>query len=99
MLPLSDAKLFVVTVPINNSVDSTSFTTNEIDTVGFDYVTIIGHLGATDGPMTAWKVQESDTTAPASPMSPASLPRAPPAMAGCHRRPMTDCSSGSAPRS
>ena len=62
MIPLSDGKVVVVTVPINNSVDSTAFTTVEIDAVGFDYCTIVGHLGATDGPMTVWKVQESDTS-------------------------------------
>lgn len=42
-------------------VDNASFTTAEIDTFGFDYVTIYGYLGATDIAMTALKVTESDT--------------------------------------
>lgn len=43
-------------------VDNASFTTNEIDTLGFDYCTVYVSLGATDVDMTALKVQESDTS-------------------------------------
>lgn len=43
-------------------VDNASFTTNEIDTLGYDYCTIYFSLGATDVDMTALKVQESDTS-------------------------------------
>lgn len=42
--------------------DASSFTTNEIDTLDFDYATIVFNLGATDIAMTALKVQESDTS-------------------------------------
>lgn len=43
-------------------VDNASFTTVEIDTLDYDYATIVFNLGATDIAMTALKVQESDTT-------------------------------------
>jgi len=43
-------------------VDDASFTTNEIDTLDYDYATIVFNLGATDIAMAALKVQESDTT-------------------------------------
>lgn len=43
-------------------VDDASFTTNEIDTLDFDYATLITSIGATDIAMAALKVQESDTS-------------------------------------
>lgn len=43
-------------------VDNASFTTNEIDTSGYDYCVIGFHVGATDIAMAALKVQESDTS-------------------------------------
>lgn len=43
-------------------VDDASWTTNEIDTLDYDYATIIFNLGATDIAMAALKVQESDTS-------------------------------------
>ena len=54
-------KQFIVTSPraiLNND----SWATNEIDTFGFRYCTIIAILGATDFALTALKVQESDTS-------------------------------------
>lgn len=42
--------------------DDASWTTNEIDTKGWDYCTIVFSLGATDIAMAALKVQESDTS-------------------------------------
>ncbi len=42
-------------------VDNASFATVSIDTTGWDYLTIVCYLGATDIAMTALKVQESDT--------------------------------------
>lgn len=43
-------------------VDNASWTTNEIDTLGWDYAEIIVNIGATDIAMAALKVQESDTS-------------------------------------
>lgn len=42
--------------------DNGDFTATEIDTLGFDYCTIIVQLGATDIAMAALKVQEDDAT-------------------------------------
>lgn len=61
MISLQDCKFVNVTSPAAIT-DNASYTTNEIDTVGYDYVTIIWQLGATDIAMTALKVQESDTS-------------------------------------
>ena len=57
---LQDCKFINVTSPAaitNNG----SFTTAEIDTAGYNYLTIVWQLGATDIAMTALKVTESDT--------------------------------------
>jgi hypothetical protein len=43
-------------------VDDASFTTNEIDTLDFDYLTVVFNLGATDIAMAALKMQSSDTS-------------------------------------
>lgn len=43
-------------------VDNASFTTNVIDTKGFDYCVIAVYLGATDIALTALKVQEAEAT-------------------------------------
>lgn len=53
---------FVQVVAPAAIVDNASFTTNEIDTLDYDYATIVFNLGATDIAMTALKVQESDTS-------------------------------------
>ena len=42
-------------------VDNASYTTASVDTQGYDYITILATLGATDIAMTALKVGESDT--------------------------------------
>jgi hypothetical protein len=41
--------------------DNAAFTTNSIDTAGFDYLTVICSVGATDIAMAALKLQTSDT--------------------------------------
>lgn len=61
MLHLLNSKYVAVTSP-NAILDDASATTNEIDTLGFDYCTILVQLGATDIAMGALKVQESDTS-------------------------------------
>jgi hypothetical protein len=43
-------------------VDDASFTTNEIDTLDYDYLTVIFNLGATDIAMAALKLQSSDVS-------------------------------------
>lgn len=42
--------------------DAASFTATEIDTLGFDYLTLVFLFGATDIAMAALKVQESDVS-------------------------------------
>lgn len=61
MNELHNAKFEQVIAPAA-IVDDASFTTNEIDTLDFDYATIVVSIGATDIAMTALKVQESDTS-------------------------------------
>lgn len=58
---LKNVKYVAVTPPAA-IVDNASYTTGEIDTLGFAYLTIVAHLGATDIAMTALKVTESDTS-------------------------------------
>lgn len=43
-------------------VDNAAFTTNEIDTLDFDYLTVVVNIGATDIAMAALKLQASDTS-------------------------------------
>ena len=43
-------------------LSNASWTTVEIDTLGYNYATIIVNIGATDIAMAALKVQESDTS-------------------------------------
>lgn len=54
-------KKFIVTSP-GALIDDASATTNEIDTLGYDYVTIDCIFGATDIALTALKVQQSDAS-------------------------------------
>lgn len=52
-------------VPVTNPgaiVDDASFTTAEVDTLGYDYATFLIHIGATDIAMAALKLQESATS-------------------------------------
>lgn len=44
-------------------VDNSSWSTNEIDTKGYDYATIIFHYGTSDIALAALSVTESDTSA------------------------------------
>lgn len=53
---------YVLVTPPAAIVDNAAFTTNEIDTIGWDYITIIVAFGAMDIAMAALKVQESDTS-------------------------------------
>ena len=58
-------KYFIVTSPAAIN-DNTAFTTNEIDTKGFRYLTILGIFGAMDVDMAVWKVQEGDVSGSAN---------------------------------
>lgn len=60
MLPLQSSKV-LNTCPSVAIKDNASWTTVEIDTLGFDYATVFWALGATDIAMAALKMQESDT--------------------------------------
>ena len=61
MIHAQRTKLVSITPPAAIK-DNGAYTTAELDTLGFDYATIIVYLGATDVPMTALKVQESDVS-------------------------------------
>lgn len=54
-------KYFLVTPPAA-ILDDASAATAEIDTKGFDYLTVVHQIGATDIAMAALKLQESDET-------------------------------------
>lgn len=53
---------YVSVTPPGAILDNASATTDEIDTLGFDYLNIVCQVGATDIAMTALKVTESDTS-------------------------------------
>ena len=61
MIAAQNYKLVSVTPP-GAIVDNASYTTAEIDTLGFSYCQIVVYLGATDIAMAALKVTESDTS-------------------------------------
>lgn len=61
MVPGQNVK-FVNIVPPAAILDNASASTNEVDTLGYDYATIVLNLGATDIAMTALAVTESDST-------------------------------------
>jgi len=61
MSKLHDAKFVQVIAPAA-IVDNASYTTNEVDTLGYHYATFVFNLGATDIAMAALKIQESDTS-------------------------------------
>lgn len=65
MNELQHVKYFPVTQPAAIT-DAASFATATIDTIGFDFLTIIFMLGETDIAMTVLKVQESDASNMAS---------------------------------
>lgn len=56
-----DAKWFIVTSPVA-IVDDGSWTTNEIDTIGYEYLEVAVTLGAVDIALTVLKLQDSDAT-------------------------------------
>ena len=58
---LQRAKFQQVIAPVA-IVDDASWTTAEIDTLDYDYLTVIVNIGATDVAMAALKLQSSDTT-------------------------------------
>jgi hypothetical protein len=58
--PLQNTK-YVNLIPPVARLDNGSYTTTQVDTLGYDYATFVVNLGATDIAMTALKVQESDT--------------------------------------
>jgi hypothetical protein len=58
--PLQDVKIINMIPPVAIK-DNTSWTTTEIDTLGYDYALAIVNLGATDIAMAALKMQESNT--------------------------------------
>lgn len=60
MISLQDCK-FVSITPPGAIVDDASYTTASVDTKGWDYLTVVTYLGATDIAMAALKLQTSDT--------------------------------------
>lgn len=60
MIPLLNCKYVAITNPAA-IVDNAAFTTTEIDTAGYDWLTVVVHIGATDIPFATLKAQESDT--------------------------------------
>lgn len=61
MNELQKTKFLIVISPAAIK-DNAAWTTNEIDTLGWDYLTIVFFTGATDIALAALKVQESDTS-------------------------------------
>lgn len=61
MLPALDRKMVSITPP-GAIVDNASWTTDEIDTLGWDYMIITFYFGAMDIAMAALKVTHSDTS-------------------------------------
>lgn len=55
------SKYFIVTSP-GAIKDDAAWTTNEIDTKGFRYLTILAIIGATDVDVAVWKLTHSDTS-------------------------------------
>ena len=60
MNPMQNVK-FVSITPPGAIVDNNSYTTGSIDTAGWDYLTVVVYLGATDIAMAALKLGTSDT--------------------------------------
>lgn len=64
-IELQKAKFFAVTPP-GAIVDNASWTTNVIDTAGWDYLVVSVKLGAMDIAMSALKLQEADAASSAT---------------------------------
>ena len=60
MIAMQHVKFLAITPP-GAIVDNASYTTTSIDTAGWDYLTVVAQLGATDVDMVALKLQTSDT--------------------------------------
>ncbi len=58
---LQHSKYLQVIAPVAIQ-DNTSWTTNEIDTLGFNYLTVVVNIGATDIAFATLKLQQSDTS-------------------------------------
>ena len=61
MIDMQNVKFQKMIVPIDNT--GATATDVEVDTLGFDYLTVIVQLGNVAADMTALKLQESDVTA------------------------------------
>jgi len=61
MNPIQQIKYVSMTPPAA-IIDNASATVAEVDTIGWDYMTIVCQVGATDIAMSALKVTESDTS-------------------------------------
>lgn len=61
MNDLQVAKYVQVIAPVA-IVDNASWTTNEIDTAGYDYLTVVFNLGASDIAVAALKMQSGDVS-------------------------------------
>lgn len=61
MIDLQNCKLGNLIPPVVRK-DNASWTATEVDTLGYDYLTLIVNLGATDIALAALKVQESATS-------------------------------------
>ncbi len=61
MIHLQNVKFFQIIKP-DALVDAGSFTTVVVDTLGYDYATIVYNVGTTDIAMSALKVQECATS-------------------------------------
>src|SRR5688572_4235535 len=59
MKPVQNSKYLIVTSPVA-IVDNASFTTNAIDTMGWDCLQVVVTYGATDIALTALKLQTAD---------------------------------------
>lgn len=62
MKKLQNVKFTEMIRAINNAVNTTSFTAVATDTLGYSQLDVLIMLGATDGNLSALKIQECDTT-------------------------------------
>jgi uncharacterized protein YdbL (DUF1318 family) len=60
MIHLQNAKFQKMIVPID--ANGTTVTDTEVDTLGYDYLTVIVQIGVISANMTALKLQESDSS-------------------------------------
>lgn len=60
MIDIQNAKFISVVAPV--AVDDDTYTATEIDTLGFDYLTVQVMLGSVNATLVACKLQASDTS-------------------------------------